>query len=208
MVVLQVVLAFERGVRVQAHEAAVPFAEEALLPEDLNGAVARAVDADLRARQQAVTELEADLRPSIDAEAVRDEVAEITLAERPREAMGDPEREPVFGHPQRGRQADEREIGLEDIDRLVGISPRPGRLGGRSLRLCLRTVSRVRRLLSAGGGRHDAQTEEEDGGATAHHNGRGHSGPGGKGYAAGADAKPPFSGAPVTPDERSYPRRK
>ena len=50
MVVLQVVLAFERRVRVEAHEAAMPFAQDALLAEDFNRAIAGAMHSDLHAR--------------------------------------------------------------------------------------------------------------------------------------------------------------
>ena len=54
--------------------------QHALLPEDLDRPLAGAVDADLRARQQPVAELEADPRAGIEAEEVADQIAEIAAA--------------------------------------------------------------------------------------------------------------------------------
>jgi hypothetical protein len=73
------------------------------------------------------------LRAVVDAEAIGQQVAEITLTQRTREAMGHPERAPEPWYPQRGRQRDEREVGLRGVDRTVGV-PLVGRRGG--LRAC------------------------------------------------------------------------
>ena len=62
---------------------------------------------------------EADLRAAIGTEAVRQQIAEITLAERPRETMGDPERAAEPRHPQSGWQRNQGEVRLRRIDRAV-----------------------------------------------------------------------------------------
>ena len=100
-----------------------------LLPEELDRPIARPVKADLRAAHDAEPVLEPDLRAVVDAESIGQQVAEITLAQRTREAVGHPERAPESRHPQRGRQRDQREVGLRGIDRAVGV-PLVGRRGG------------------------------------------------------------------------------
>src|SRR5687767_306968 len=71
-----VVLPLDAHDCVEAQTSPVPLAEEAVLREDLNRAIARAVDADLRARHQAVTKLQADLRATVEPEPVGEQVAE------------------------------------------------------------------------------------------------------------------------------------
>ena len=63
-----------------------------VLPEELDRPIAGAVDADLRARHDAEAVLEPDLRAAVEAEEVLGQVAEVALAERTREAVGDAER--------------------------------------------------------------------------------------------------------------------
>jgi hypothetical protein len=68
-------------------------------------------------------------RPICAAERVLQQVAEVALAERACEAMGDAEGAAELRYPQRRRQADQREVGLRRIDgaiarrcrRLVGL---------------------------------------------------------------------------------------
>ena len=63
-----------------------------MLAEKLDRPIARPVNADLRAAHDAEPVLESDLRAVVDAECVRQQVAEITLAQRTREAVRHPER--------------------------------------------------------------------------------------------------------------------
>ena len=103
--------------------------EHLLLPEELDRPVARPVKPDLRAAHDAEPVFEPDLRAVVDAESIGQQVAEITLAQRTREAVGHPERASEPRDPQRGRQRDEREVGLRGIYRTVGVAL-VGRRGG------------------------------------------------------------------------------
>ena len=89
--------------------------QPAVLREELDRPVARAVDADLRASHDAEPVLEADLRAAVEAEEIRGEVTEIALPERTRKAMRDAERALVLRDAQRRRQVDEREVRLRSI---------------------------------------------------------------------------------------------
>src|SRR5690606_21043760 len=95
--------------------------QNALLAEELDALVARAVHADLRAAPQAPADLEADLRAAVEAERVRQQIAEVPLAERTREAVRDPEAPLPARHAQRRRQRGEIEVGLQGIEPGIGI---------------------------------------------------------------------------------------
>jgi hypothetical protein len=58
-----------------------------VLAEKLDGAIARPVNADLRAGQQPVPELEADLGAVIESKEIRQQIAEVPLAQRAREPV-------------------------------------------------------------------------------------------------------------------------
>ena len=113
--------ALERRDRIEPQRLAIPLRPEVVLAEQLDRPVARAMDPDLRAAGEAIPQLESDLRPRIEAEEVRREIAEVSLAERPREPVRDAERQLVHRHPQRRRQRRKVEIGLERVDPCVGI---------------------------------------------------------------------------------------
>ena len=89
--------------------------QPAVLREELDRPVARAVDADLGTAHDAEPVLEADLRAAVEAEEILGEVTEIALPERTRKAMRDAERALVFRDAQRSRQIDEREVRLRSI---------------------------------------------------------------------------------------------
>src|SRR5262249_59889068 len=85
--VLHVVRALERRDDVDAQRAPVRLLlPDAVLPEDLDRAIARPVHADLRARKQAVAQLEADLRAIVQPEEVADQITEVAESERAIEA--------------------------------------------------------------------------------------------------------------------------
>ncbi len=89
---LKVLLAFDRREDVQAHELAVSLVEEVVLAEDLDRAIARAVNAHLRSAEQPVAQLETDLCSTVEAERIGEEIAEVAAPQRPREAMREAER--------------------------------------------------------------------------------------------------------------------
>ena len=109
--------------------------QQRVLPEDLDRAIAGAVDADLRARAQPVAQLEADLRARVEAEEVGQQIAEIAAAERTREAVRHAERDLVLRQAQRRRQRGEIEVGLQRIEPDVGIRCLRWLCGGRSSRI-------------------------------------------------------------------------
>src|SRR3989442_1344720 len=77
-------------------------AQQLGLREELDGAVAGAVDPELRPAEHAVAQLQADLRAVVEAEEIGEQVAEAALAQGPREAMGHAEPELVPRQPERG----------------------------------------------------------------------------------------------------------
>ena len=75
--------------------------QQRLLRVQEDRAVAGAVDPELRAAEETEPQTEADLRAAVEAEEVRREVAEVALAERPREAVRQPEGQLVPRQPLR-----------------------------------------------------------------------------------------------------------
>ena len=94
--------------------------------------------------------LEPDLRAAVEAEEVLDQIAEVALAERPREAVGDAERALVPGQPQGRRQADQGEVGLGQVDVEVGIVVLGRRTARRRWPLAVRPAAGRRRRQAAG----------------------------------------------------------
>src|SRR4051812_16513113 len=83
----QVVRALDRDDRVEPDRLAAALVQEIVLAEQLDRTITGPMDPDLRPRQQAVAQLETDLRRGVEAEEVGGQVAEIALVQRPREAM-------------------------------------------------------------------------------------------------------------------------
>src|SRR5262245_57264419 len=77
------------------------------------------MDRDLRSAQNAEAVFEANLRAAVGAEAIGQQVAEVALSERTREAMRHPKRARELGHAQRRRQSNEREVRLTWIDSAI-----------------------------------------------------------------------------------------
>ena len=162
---VQVVGSLERRDRIEAYRVATSLVQEVVLPEDLNRPIARAMDADLRTRGEAVTQLEADLRARIKSEKVRRQIAEVSLPQRTGEPVRDAERQLVHRHSQRRRQRRKVEVGLEGIHPNVRIRLRVildgcprlrrGRVGGR-------------RLGGSGGGKARAETRKKNRSKTRH----------------------------------------
>jgi hypothetical protein len=69
------------------------------LPLELDGLVRGAIDADLRAAERRVLQLETDLRAGVEAEEPSGEIAEVAVAERAQEAMRQPERHLALRQP-------------------------------------------------------------------------------------------------------------
>jgi hypothetical protein len=154
----QVVLAFQRRDDVESQRRARLLLEEVVLAEDLNRPIARAMDADLGAAHQAVTQLEADLGAAVDAEAVAEQITEVALSERPREAVRHAKRQLVARQAKRRRKCRQVEVGLNRIDQDVGIGAL-GLCGGRRIR----RRGRVRGLCaSVGREQKDGAGEAED----------------------------------------------
>src|SRR5206468_7182496 len=109
----------------------VPLSKSGVLREELDGAVAGPVDADLTVGDDAEAVLEADLRAGIDAEEVVEHVAEFVI-QRTREPVRHAERAAEPRQPQRSRQANQGEVGHRELQRrrIIGRRLRPG--GGRS----------------------------------------------------------------------------
>jgi hypothetical protein len=95
--------------------------DHVLLKKDLDRSVARSVKADLRSREEAEAELEADLRPAIEAEEIGRQIPEITRAQRTREAVGDTEGGLMAREPERCGQVDDGEIRLRTIHLRVRV---------------------------------------------------------------------------------------
>ena len=111
-----------------------------VLGQELDGPVVVPVHRQLGAAEQPEAVLEPDLGAAVEAEEVLDQIHEVALAERPREAVGDAEAALVPGQPQRRRQADQGEVGLGEVDvevGVVGLAP-PGRRQRRRWRLAVR----------------------------------------------------------------------
>ena len=84
---------------------AVALLQQAVLREELDRPVARAVDADLQAAHQAEAVFQPDLRAGVEPEEILEQVAEVALSQRPAEAVGHAKRALEPRHAQRGRQA-------------------------------------------------------------------------------------------------------
>ena len=107
--------------------------QQALLPEDLDRAIARPVHADLRARQQPVANSRPICAPESKPKKSLNRSPKSPLPERPREPVRDAERALAHRHPQRGRQRRQGEVGLQRIEPAVGVGglgAAPGRRGG------------------------------------------------------------------------------
>ena len=117
----EVVLAFEGCHDVHANGSSVTLVEERVLAEDLGVPIARAVHANLRAAGQAVAKFQANLGRRVEAEKIVREIPEVSLTERPREAMGHPKRKLVNRHPERRWQRRQVEVRLQRIDPEVRI---------------------------------------------------------------------------------------
>ena len=94
----EVLRALDGGDDVEAEQAVVALLERAVLREELDRPVARAVDADLRPSHDAEAVLESDLGTVVETEEIREQVAEVTLTERTRKAMGQAEYALVTRH--------------------------------------------------------------------------------------------------------------
>ena len=92
-----------------------------MLREELDRAIRRPVNADLRTSPESEAVLEADLRAGVEAEQIPCQIAEIAVAERPRKAMRHAECALELRQAQRRRQRDQREIGLSEVDVQIGI---------------------------------------------------------------------------------------
>ncbi len=129
--IAEVVRAFDRDKCIDADGGRIALTQRLVLQEELNRALARPMDAELRSRDDPEAVLEADLRAAIEAEEVRRQVAERSLAEGPREAVRDAERAAEAGNAQRRRQPDDREVRLRRVhgpvaDRWPAARPGPG----------------------------------------------------------------------------------
>src|SRR6185503_19847416 len=89
--VAEVIGAFGGGDEVHSHRAR-PLTDQMLLQEELDRPIAGAVNPDLRAGHEPEAVFEPDLRARIEAEEIPGEIAEIALAQRPREPVSDAER--------------------------------------------------------------------------------------------------------------------
>src|SRR6478672_10882467 len=100
---LQVVSPLDAEPRRDFDRRAMRLAERAILGEQLDGLAARrSVHPDLAVRHDAEAVFEADRRAIVEAEEIAGQVAEIPVAERPPEAVGDAERALELRQPQRG----------------------------------------------------------------------------------------------------------
>jgi hypothetical protein len=90
--------------------------EQLMLAEELDRLVAGAMDTDLSPAENPEAILEAYLRATVRAETVREQVAEVPLAEGACEAMRDAECARILRHAQRRRKADEGKVRLARVD--------------------------------------------------------------------------------------------
>ena len=82
---------------------------------ELDGPIGGAIDAELRAAERRVFQVEADLRARIEAEEALDEIAEVAVAHRPQEAVRQPERQLALRQPQVGVERRDVEVRLRVV---------------------------------------------------------------------------------------------
>src|SRR5687768_10473565 len=111
----EVVGAFDRRDDANPKRPGTPLLHQVVLREEVDGAVARAQDADLQAAHQAEPVFQSDDRARVEAEEVLCRGAEVPLAEGTAESMRDPERALEPRDAQRRRQIHDREVGLRRI---------------------------------------------------------------------------------------------
>ena len=95
---------------------------------------------------------------------VRQQIAEVALAERPREAVRHAERAREPRHPQRRRQRDQREVGLRRIDGAIArrLSARPAGWRWRRIGLLRRGDARRGRERASGSERRGSECRLDD----------------------------------------------
>jgi hypothetical protein len=94
------------------------------------------MDAHLQPAHQAETVFEPDSRARVETEQVPGKIAEIALAQRPPEPVGDAEGALELRHPQGGREIHHHEVGLRAIEVPIRVVILGGRRGLRALRRC------------------------------------------------------------------------
>jgi hypothetical protein len=141
----QVLVPLHRREDVEADGPPVALVQQIVLPEQLYRAIARSMDPDLRAGQKPVSQLETDLRPVVEPEEIRQQIAEVSLSERAREAVRHAERGFAPGHAQRRGQRHEGEVRLQRVHRDIGVRLLRLRIGRLRRRRCLRERGRRRR---------------------------------------------------------------
>src|SRR5690348_213049 len=93
---------------------------DALLSENLDGAIARAMHADVRPLEQPVADFEADLRAAVEFEEIVEHVAP-AASERAQKPVRHAKRKLPVRHPERRRQGHEVEVRLERIESDIRI---------------------------------------------------------------------------------------
>src|SRR5206468_7021601 len=105
-VVVEVVRPLDRAQRADVERRVPSLPEQRILREELDGAIAGAMNTDLPVPDNPETVLEADLCARIDAEEIVEDVTEVVV-QRTREPVSDSERAAESWQPQRRRQADQ-----------------------------------------------------------------------------------------------------